>query len=139
MAKQTKAVEILMSELKEDVISAFLVIMGSPFIARFSGHRLVAEFDEVKTLLKVEDKHLCAKLHHLDSHLASLNYPIVSGFKVRGWKSMFQVEPMAQMYHSDIESQFLFQILDVDVRVDKDTKVLFCNIRCMRVHAFSLW
>ncbi|XP_075246610.1 uncharacterized protein LOC142340081 [Convolutriloba macropyga] len=123
----------VLTHLKEDICASFLLIMGTPFVARFSGHRLVPEFDQVKALLRVEDKHLCSKLYHLDNHLTTLNYPVVRGFKQRGWRTVFQVEPMSQMRHSDLESQFLFQIVDVDVREKAGSNLLYCNITCLRV------
>ena len=40
---------------------------------------------------------------------------------------------MSQMRHSDLESQFLFQIVDVDVREKAGSNLLYCNITCLRV------
>merc|ERR1712226_1228602 len=129
-----------LQHLKAEVASSYLLVMETPFVAQFTGHRLVPEFEEVKTLLRVEDKHLCSKLYQLDSHLSSFNYPVVRGFKQRGWRTIFQVEPMAKMRHSDLDGQFLFKIIDVDVKEEEkdQSKRLHCNITCLRIDTVSL-
>ncbi len=115
--------------MKEEIMSCFVVLMGTPFVARFLGHRLVPEFDRVKALLRVEDKFVCSTLYHLDNQLSDCKSSVVKGFKQRGWRAVFHVEPITNMHHADVNSQFLFQIFDVDVET-KDG-MFYCNISCL--------
>ena len=125
-------------DLEDDITSSFSIVLGIPFIATFTGHRLVPEFSEVKCLLEVEkeDKFISSLLYHVDKELQGLNKSIQRGFKFKGWQALLYSEPIAKMGSSKLNTQYLFQILDVNVYCKH--KMYYCNIHCFPVEKFLL-
>ena len=127
-----------MIDLEDRITSSFSVVLGIPFIATFTGHRLVPEFSEVKCLLEIEqeDKFISSLLYHVDEELQDLNKSIRRGFKLKGWQAVLYSEPIAKMGSSKLNARFLFQILDVDVYCKQNE--YYCNIHCFPVEKFLL-
>ena len=125
-------------ELEEEITSSFSIVIGIPFIATFTGHRLVPEFSEVKCLLEIEqeDKFMSSLLYHVDKELQDLNKSIQQGFKLKGWQAILYSEPIAKMGSSKLNARYIFQILDVDVYCKHN--MYFCNIHCFPVEKFIL-